>query len=119
VHAGGGGVSRAVHVRETALVAQQLGLVVFMSGRDVDFNPYAYTDKKGFLKAGRLANAVDERLTRAIGIGPVLKRLTPRYVVPCAIRTTTGTPTGDAQGPAATGCDVGTKAEANEDESIL
>ena len=62
VHVGGGGVSRAVHVRETrdegatALVAQQPGLVVVMSGRDVDFNSHAYTDKKGFLRAGRLAN---------------------------------------------------------------
>ena len=73
MHAGGRGVSRAVHIREAALVAQQLGLVVLMLGRDVDFNSYAYTDKKGFLKAGRLANAVDERLTRlgAIGIRPV------------------------------------------------
>jgi len=61
MHVGGGGVSRAVHVcdeRATALVAQQPGLVVVMLGRGVDFNSYAYTDKKDFLKAGRLANAV-------------------------------------------------------------
>ena len=40
-------------------VAQQPGLAVVMSGREVGFNFHAYIDEKGFLKVGRLANAVE------------------------------------------------------------
>ena len=54
------------------LVAQQPGLVLVMSGVNVDFNSHAYTGEEGFLRAWATIHT-DVNEQRGVTIGGLLK----------------------------------------------
>ena len=52
--------------RAVGLVAQQPGLVLVMSGVDVDFDSHAYTNEIHFLRAERLYTPVSNEGQRSV-----------------------------------------------------
>jgi len=96
--------------RTVGLVAQQPGLVLVMSGVDVDFDSHAYTDEISFLRAEALSDCTtSEQRGTTIGVADDQSWFRePTVGVAGGLLCRLGSPpTDDAQGPVATGPDVG------------